>query len=186
MEKAGQKTVSGIVLALVLLLAGAMALYFFVVAPSVQPPLKTEPAAPEMTLVRLYFGHPSDAFLVAEPRALLLPADPSAKALKIMEALLEGPRQEGISVIPNGARLNSVFVDDKGICHVDFSREIRQNHPGGSAGEAMTIWSVVDTLVLNVDEIRSVNLLIEGQQEETLAGHLDIRRPLGPDLRLIK
>ncbi|MDI6797324.1 MAG: GerMN domain-containing protein [Desulfatibacillaceae bacterium] len=166
------------------LIAGAV--YFFAFMPRPPVPEAVDPKAPETALVHLYFGHPAEPLLVAEPRYLPLPANLSARALTIMEALLEGPKQEAISVIPEGTLLNSVYVDENGVCFVDFSRGIITNHPGGSAGELMTIWSVVNTLVLNVDGIYFVKLLIDGQQEETLAGHLDIRKPLGPDLRLIQ
>jgi hypothetical protein len=186
MKTTKSKTFWAVVLVLISagLIAGAV--YFFAFMPKRPAPEAVDPKAPAMTLVHLYFGHSGEPMLVAEPRYLLLPADLSARAGKIMEALLEGPRQEAISVIPEASRVNSVFVDENGVCFVDFSREIITNHPGGSAGEAMTIWSVVNTLVLNVDGIYFVKLLIDGQQEETLAGHLDIRWPLGPDLRLIQ
>jgi hypothetical protein len=36
----------------------------------------------------------------------------------------------------------------------------------------------MQTLMANVPEINRVQILIEGREVETLAGHLDIRRPL--------
>jgi hypothetical protein len=36
----------------------------------------------------------------------------------------------------------------------------------------------MQTLVANVPEIKRVQILIEGREVETLAGHMDIRRPL--------
>jgi len=38
---------------------------------------------------------------------------------------------------------------------------------------------VVRTLTKNFPEVRQVKFLINGQEEETLAGHLDITRPFG-------
>jgi hypothetical protein len=42
----------------------------------------------------------------------------------------------------------------------------------------LTLRSIMQTLVTNVPEIKRVQILIGGREVETLAGHLDIRRPL--------
>jgi hypothetical protein len=42
----------------------------------------------------------------------------------------------------------------------------------------LTLRSIMQTLVANVPEVKRVQILIEGREVETLAGHVDIRRPL--------
>jgi hypothetical protein len=42
----------------------------------------------------------------------------------------------------------------------------------------MTVYSIVDTLCVNFPSIRRVQILIEGADPETLAGHIDITQPL--------
>jgi hypothetical protein len=51
---------------------------------------------------------------------------------------------------------------------------------GGSADELLTVYAIVDSLTANVPQIRRVGLLVGGRERDTLAGHVDIRRPLPP------
>ena len=60
------------------------------------------------------------------------------------------------------------------------------NHEGGSSGELQTIYSIVNTLALSFPEIKEVQILVAGNREETIAGHIDITTPLGPDRKIIK
>jgi spore germination protein GerM len=64
---------------------------------------------------------------------------------------------------------------------LDFSRELQTNHSGGSAGELLTVYSIVNTLAENIHGISRVQILVEGNEVETLAGHLDLREPLSPN-----
>jgi spore germination protein GerM len=63
---------------------------------------------------------------------------------------------------------------------VDFSRELLTSHWGGSMGEIMTVYSVVNTLA-SLPGIEQVKFLVEGEEIETLTGHLDISEPVEPD-----
>jgi hypothetical protein len=56
-------------------------------------------------------------------------------------------------------------------------------HPGGSMNERLTIYTLVDALILNLPAITSVQLLADGKEIDTLAGHVDLRRPLSRQLR---
>ena len=49
----------------------------------------------------------------------------------------------------------------------------------------MTIYSIVNSLT-KLDGIHKVQLLVEGQKIETLAGHFDTSEPLEPDNNLVK
>ena len=45
------------------------------------------------------------------------------------------------------------------------------------------MYSIVNTLTDNLPAITAVQLLVDGRQVDTLAGHVDVRRPLTKDLR---
>ena len=66
-------------------------------------------------------------------------------------------------------------------CSVD----LRDGMSGGSMEEVLTVYSIVDSVALNVAEIRAVGILINGKPVESLNGHLDLCQPLVPDLSLI-
>lgn len=100
---------------------------------------------------------------------------PAEEARGAVTALLENNE-----TLPFGARLIGLSVKDS-TAYADFSAELAANHQGGSSGEIQTIYSIVNTIALNIPEIKRVQILIEGRSEKTLAGHIDISQPLSPD-----
>ena len=81
------------------------------------------------------------------------------------------------------SRISSRRVDSGRIINVDLDTV---QFPGGSTGEILTIYSIVDTLTLNFPEIKDVQILVEGRKKDTIAGHIDITTPLAPDKQIIK
>ena len=59
-------------------------------------------------------------------------------------------------------------------------------HPGGSLDELLTVHAIVDALTVNLPSITSVQILIDGKEVDTLAGHVDLRRPLPANRALIR
>ncbi|MEM7357123.1 MAG: hypothetical protein AAF657_40285, partial [Acidobacteriota bacterium] len=55
----------------------------------------------------------------------------------------------------------------------------------GSAREMLTIYSLVNSVLLNFEEVERLVLLWNGGQMRTFAGHMDTRRPLVANLDLI-
>ena len=55
----------------------------------------------------------------------------------------------------------------------------------GSQSEMTSIYSLIDSVALNLDGAKSVVLLWNGSQLESFGGHLDTSRPLAPDLSLL-
>ena len=80
------------------------------------------------------------------------------------------------SIFPRGAKLNGVTVDN-GTAYVDFSETLQRYFVGGSTGEELLVTSLVDTLT-EFPEIKRVQILIDGAEIETLAGHMDLSEPL--------
>ncbi len=134
-----------------------------------------EEVGPGVQTVVLTFADRAANRMVTEEREIVVPDDRPGRARRILEELARGPETRGVGTIPPGVRVISVIFDDTGGAYVDFSRELVDNHPGGSAGEIFTIRSVVATLAGNFPEVRSVKLLVEGREIETIAGHYDAR-----------
>ena len=74
-------------------------------------------------------------------------------------------------VVPVGTRLRAFFVDSRGDAFLDLTSEVRSAHPGGSFGEALTVAALVNAVTTNLRAVRRVQLLVEGEEVETLAGH---------------
>ena len=77
--------------------------------------------------------------------------------------------------IPDGARLIGLEIKN-GVAYVNFSREVSKRTMG-SYEATMFIGSVVNTLT-EFKEIKSVQILIEGEKKVTYCGVLDIEEPL--------
>ncbi len=144
--------------------------------------------ASEAALVRvhLYFSGPDHTSLVAEARDLPNSGDPSELGKSIVQALIDGPRGKGMRTLPASAVARNVFITDEGTAYVDFNEKVAEDHPGGVQTEFVSIYSVVNSLVLNLEGISAVKLLIGGREADTLAGHIDLRFPYKANILLIK
>ena len=57
--------------------------------------------------------------------------------------------------------------------------------PGGSLSELLTVYSVVNSLVVNFPAVSRVQILVEDHMVTSLAGHVDLSRPLPADMTLV-
>ncbi len=135
-----------------------------------------DPAPPEDTVtVILYFGGPNAERLVREERTVVRGSE-RTEAVVIRE-LLKGPVTAGLlPTIPAETRLLDIRVAE-GTAFVSFSRELQTRHGGGTTGETFTVFSIVNSLT-ELPGIVQVQILIEGDKVDTLAGHLEIMEPL--------
>lgn len=134
----------------------------------------------------LYFSDREQRHLISEQRQLGPSDNPVVFAENIVKALIKGPRDALVGTIPPGTRLRALFIDDRQTAYVDLSGAVTEDHPGGAQTELLTIYSIVNSLILNVDEIETVRLLIGGRETVTLAGHIDIQTPFSANMLLIR
>jgi spore germination protein GerM len=133
------------------------------------------PLGEELTI---WFASQQEDALVSERRRVPPSPTPADRAKASLQELIAGPSSDALRTVPGGAKVRELFIDDQGTAYVDFSEALSQAHPGGPWAEMLTLRSIMQTLVANIPEIKRVQILIEGREVETLAGHLDIRRPL--------
>ncbi len=101
---------------------------------------------------------------------------PQVDLEEVMSELLKGPETDELSrVIPEGTVLRGITLE-YGVAYVDFSEELLQAEVGGEA-EAVLVDSIVKTLT-QLEEVDSVQILVEGEIVETIAGHIPIDEPL--------
>ena len=136
--------------------------------------------------VHLYFADRNNSFLKSEQRVMLQPGNPLQFGQAIVEALIKGPQKGLLRTLPAGTKLSAIYLAADHVCYVDLSQAVRENHPGGSNSELLTIYSVVNSLVLNVPEIERVKILIDGHETPTLAGHIDLQFPVKAHMLIIR
>ena len=120
--------------------------------------------------------------LVAVEQEVLYGEGTTEQAKRIIEAALVVPPAPNLSAIPAGTKLKALYLTSKGEAYVDLSPEVQKNHPGGTNSEMLTVYALVNTLTSNLPAITGVQLLIDGKEIDTLAGHLDLRRPIAQNL----
>ena len=136
--------------------------------------------------VHLYFIDGQKPFLTAEARIMVVSDDPVIFGRQIVAGLIDGPHQGALAALPERTQLRSFFILDDGTAVADFAESIRDRHTGSCRLEQLTLFSVVNSLILNVAEIDRVKILIGGEEAESLAGHLPLRFALTADMRLIR
>lgn len=120
--------------------------------------------------------------LVGVDREVTYAEGPVDQARRLMEALVEPIEKPLLQAIPADTKLRTLFITDTGDAYVDFSPELSSKHPGGSLSELLTVYAIVDTLTVNLPAIVRVQILVDGKEVDTLAGHVDLRRPLPRNL----
>jgi Sporulation and spore germination len=105
------------------------------------------------------------------------------QARRIVEAQLAAAPPPYVSPVPAGTSLRALFIGERGDAFVDLSGEVRAKHPGGALGELFTVYAVVNAITVNLPAIMRVQILIDGKEADTLAGHVDLRHPLQKSLK---
>lgn len=148
---------------------------------------KTEFQDPQdQVFVHVYFADRLGNYLQAEERNLISTTHAVEKGRAIVNDLIKGPKTELIRTIPTGTRLNAFYIGQDGTAYVDLSENVMNKSPGGCKSEILTVYSIVNSLILNTPEIESVKILVNGRETPTLAGHVDIRYPFTADMLLIR
>jgi len=158
--------------------------------------------------VRLFFVAPERPGFLLEERAVRLHADLSRQVEVVVEELIRGSDFGLLSFLPPGAELLEAFVARDGIAYVDLSLPGRGPAAGveadpltlpspqaadgsvswgieGSKEELLAVYALVNSIVLNFPAVRKVQILLDGRPATTLAGHVDLSRPLTLDTTLL-
>lgn len=132
--------------------------------------------------LKLYFGDKDATKLVAEERTVdVNPNQPLEKY--VVEQLIAGPSDnEHIATVPAETKIRDIKTAD-GICYLDLSAEFVNKHSGGSTGELMTIYSIVNSLC-ELEHIEKVQFLIEGEKQDEFKGHIEFSKPFSPNYKI--
>jgi spore germination protein GerM len=127
--------------------------------------------------VTLYFGSSDGSSLVTEYREINSTREVLENLRRVIEALVSGPQGDGVASIPASVRLRGVFIHDR-TAFIDFTQEIVSEFSGGTAAEYLLVSSLVQTICANFPDVDAVRILVEGEEVNTIGGHLLVSRPL--------
>ena len=152
------------------------------------PALMEEPAfeasAPRKNVTLFFASGEVDGRLELEERDIYASDEVTLEAKQILVALIKGSLTGNVPALPPETRLREVYWAEGGLLVVDITGDASVRHPGGITGEVSSIYSVVNSLTYNLPAVSEVQILIDGAEAETLAGHIDLRRPLPQDLSM--
>ena len=184
-----------LIVTIVLLLAavgGAWAM--FVGAPhwfrskSAAPPgaVPATAAAPERKITATLYYISQDGLSLQGVQREVPFGDPVVEqARRIVEAQL-GPAPKPLAAaVPAGTKLRGLFLSERGDAFVDLSGEVTSRHSGGALDELFTIYAIVNALTVNLPAVTRVQILVDGKERDTLAGHVDLRHPLQSNLKWV-
>jgi spore germination protein GerM len=144
-------------------------------------------AAPERKITAtLYYVADDATDLVAVQREVPFGDSVLEQARRIIESQLAVPEAPLLSAVPEGVRLRDLYLTDRGDAFVDLTPEVRDRHPGGSLEELFTVYTIVNALTVNLPAVQRVQILVDGQEIDTLAGHVDLRHPLEKSLTWVR
>jgi spore germination protein GerM len=157
-----------------------------------EPRAAAEPAASSPSgetphiAATLFYASPEGDSLLAVRQEVALAEGIDAQGRQIVMAQLAPAPSPHVSVIPKGTTLRAFFVTERGDAFVDLSSEVSSAHPGGSLTELLTVHAIVNAVIANLPAVQRVQITVDGKEADTLAGHVDIRRPLLRDASLVR
>ena len=153
-----------------------------VAAPAPVPPA----ASGRKIKARLFYVGDSGMKLTSVERDVAYGEGPVAQAREIIAAQIAPVVEPLVSAVPPGTALRAVFISEGGEAFVDLSHDVVSSHSGGTLGELLTVYTLVNALTENLPAITAVQVLVDGKEVETLSGHIDLRRPLAKNLTWVQ
>lgn len=133
----------------------------------------------------LFFLSEDGTQLVSQEREVPFSNETAEQARYLLEEQLKAASDSLATAVPEGTFLRAVYVTDRGEAFVDLSSDVSTKHTGGSLDELLTVYTIVNALAVNLPSIASVQILVEGHEVDTLAGHIDLRQPLRKNLNVV-
>lgn len=180
-NKKKRKGVRILILSLIVFcVLGFLIFFFLTLFDSVYPPVAGKGAkerSREKQQVTLYFSDTNERFLFPEKRYIPKDKTQEGQAREIIKALVDGSKTGLVNTFPLKTDIISVKIDSDQTARINFGQNLVANHPGSSASEMATVYSLTNTLIANIPEIKKVKILIEGKERGTLKGHIDVQNP---------
>ncbi len=142
-------------------------------------------APPNQVEVTLYFLAADGEMLAPERRRIFRTASVTDRARQTVQALLDGPEGGLMRSVPPGTQLHEIFITPDGTAFIDLGSEFRLGIETGSSDAVFAVYSLVNTLASNFEEVERVKILVEGDEAGDVGGHLDLGRPILPEMSLV-
>lgn len=148
-----------------------------------QNPEPNQPAAKETVDVTIYFPTSDATGLVPTQRTVEVTEKTSEAVIQEIFKEFSNPPSGLVAPLPKNTELLEVKIKD-GVATINLSNSFRENFEGGATGEQMVLYSIVNSLA-NLDDVNSVEFLLEGELKAAILGGLDTSTPVSANESLI-
>jgi len=142
-------------------------------------------SGPNETAV-LFFPSLSARMLVAESRPIKWAPAEADRVRQVLLALAEGPNQRLGHPLAAATNVRAVFLTMDGTAYVDLSGDLLSSVYPGIEAESLAVYSIVNSITVNIPTVKRVKILIQGQEVDSLEGHADLTDAIVPDPSLVK
>lgn len=144
-----------------------------------EPVPATAPEAPVRKIrARLFYVDEDGLRLRAVERDVTYGPTTVEQAEALVREQLLGAPAPLLNAMPPGTALRAVFLTPAGDVFVNLSKEASGVHTGGSLDELFSVYSIVNVITANLPAVTRVQILVDGKEVDSLAGHIDLRHPL--------
>jgi len=137
-------------------------------------------------IATLYFPVLNEGKLAAETRTVTWAQGNADRVRQVVLALAEGSHQGWGRAFAATTTVRAVFLSGDGTAYLDLSNDILRDFAPGIQSETLAIYSIVNSITMNIPSVKRVQFLIQGQQVETLDGHADLTAAYAPDPQRVK
>ena len=134
---------------------------------------------PDTELVTVYYRHPLIQAMLPRAKTIFRHMDAAGRIKQVIDQLSLAPADGyGLPIWPANTHVREIYLLTDSTVVVDLSADFLGNIYVGAAREELMVYSLVNSILDNFDSYQNVYLLIDGEVQETLLGHIDIERPL--------
>jgi len=135
------------------------------------------PAAAATEQVTLYVAYDDPGVLLPQSTVIPLAGGRQQRAEELLHALMDVYMAKSSQhPLGPGADVHNVYLVDPGLAVIDLNTAFAAGHRSGILVEELTVVSLVETLTANTPGITRVKILVNGKEQDTLAGHADLSR----------
>ncbi|HXY61667.1 MAG TPA: GerMN domain-containing protein [Nitrospirota bacterium] len=137
----------------------------------------------EPLTVKLCF--PIDGLLACGTAAVKRQPDTQSQVREVLAAFFQDKRAAETAGIKD-IKLKSLYVDASGKAYIDLTSPQQKDIRASAWDEHLAVYAMVNTVIQNFEEIKTVQFLRDGKEMQTLAGHMDLSRSFTKRMDLIK
>ena len=135
----------------------------------------------------LYFVDIGGDHLKAMPKRFASNLNPHELGLDILGALMEGPPNSTLlPTFPAGTQVRALFISEDGKAWVDLGLKGGYLKNMDTVSELLAIYSLVNSLTLNIPGVKQVKILVNGSDVDTLGGHVSLKYFYKTNMLIVK